>query len=446
MGQLLSSLYERLSTFLLNWPLVCTETGYSCQPSPGSPGRGITIGTTIHKLVRRMLMSSDELVKDMAERMSKANTFLYLLFLAPNKNLGDLTIRDLAYSLSLDLETHTVQTEDGYILQLHRIPGTGRPVLLQHGMMCNSACWLTSGRDSLAYVLAMAGFDVWMGNFRGNRYSGEHETMTSDETAYWRFTFHHFGQYDIPAEIRKIAEVTGQKITYIGHSMGSTSMLVAGSVKPEILADVELVILLAPVAAGHTMTAPVKGITPQHRHHRMMLEWMGLYALPPKMSMLNWVTRRPLYPTFAGFFLKAFTGFVDGYVGSEDMISHFPDTASIYTLFHYSQNISEKSFGAYDWQCSVENTRHYGQPCPPEYDLDKMNVPTVIFSAVRDTVSPLAEQHRLMEALPNVIDAREVDLTHIGFIWGKDAPHLVYKPILEMLSQRQSGPKDTANS
>jgi hypothetical protein len=25
---------------------------------------------------------------------------------------------------------------------------------------------------------------------------------------------------------------------------------------------------------------------------------------------VNWVTRRPLYPTFAGFFLQAFTGFV----------------------------------------------------------------------------------------------------------------------------------------
>lgn len=391
--------------------------------------------TSINKMIRSLLDSSEELAQDLSERMSKANNFLYLFFLAPNRNLNDITILDLAQALDLTIETHSVRTDDGYILQLHRIPGPGRPVLLQHGMMCNSACWLTSGRDSLAYILASAGYDVWMGNVRGNRYSSGHETLKSEEPAYWKFTFHQFGKYDLPAEIRKITEVTSKKITYIGHSMGSTSMLVTGSLRPEILSELELVILLAPVAAGHTMTTPLKGVTPLHRHNRLVMEWMGLYALPPRVPLANWVTRRPLYPTFANLFLKSFTGFVDGYAGSEEMIVHFPDSVSIYTLFHYSQNITEKRFGAYDWQCKEENMKHYGQHYPPEYSLDKMHVPTVIFSAVRDTVSPLAEQHRLKEALPNVIHTREVDLTHIGFLWGKDAPRLVYDPIMDILSE-----------
>ena len=37
-----------------------------------------------------------------------------------------------------------------------------------------------------------------------------------------------------------------------------------------------------------------------------------------------------------------------------------------------SQNIVENCFGAYDWQSKEENTRQYGQPLPPVYNLDQV--------------------------------------------------------------------------
>lgn len=52
--------------------------------------------------------------------------------------------------------TYSVTTADGYILELHRIPGgkgqtsdlgTGKPVWLQHGLLCSSADWLISPSD-----------------------------------------------------------------------------------------------------------------------------------------------------------------------------------------------------------------------------------------------------------------------------------------------------------
>ena len=55
------------------------------------------------------------------------------------------------------VETHTVVTEDGYVLNMHRIPKgresnssdtENRPVAyIQHGLTSSSADWLVSGPD-----------------------------------------------------------------------------------------------------------------------------------------------------------------------------------------------------------------------------------------------------------------------------------------------------------
>jgi hypothetical protein len=63
------------------------------------------------------------------------------------------------------VETHTVQSEDGYILELHRIPygksdsaGSARPaVLVHHALLCSSFDWIVLGPDK---ALGMSGFDT----------------------------------------------------------------------------------------------------------------------------------------------------------------------------------------------------------------------------------------------------------------------------------------------
>ena len=47
------------------------------------------------------------------------------------------------------METHTVSTEDGYLLTVHRIPGRpgSIPVYLQHGLCSSSLDWLKNGRN-----------------------------------------------------------------------------------------------------------------------------------------------------------------------------------------------------------------------------------------------------------------------------------------------------------
>lgn len=67
--------------------------------------------------------------------------------------------------------------------------------------------------------MVRAGYDVWFGNSRGNKYNMEHETLTSKDKAFWDFDFEQMGTLDVPATIDYITELTGQpKVGYIAHS------------------------------------------------------------------------------------------------------------------------------------------------------------------------------------------------------------------------------------
>ena len=101
-------------------------------------------------------------------------------------------------------EKHHVVTEDCYILEMHRIvhpfdqTPNKTPVLLQHGLYETSTCWMinsiggsvndTEDRN-LAFALAKRGYDVWMGNIRGNTYSKKHTTFSTSDPEFWRFTW-----------------------------------------------------------------------------------------------------------------------------------------------------------------------------------------------------------------------------------------------------------------
>lgn len=120
-----------------------------------------------------------------------------------------------------------------------------------------------------AYLLADQGYDVWMGNARGNTYSRRHIKFNPDgwrwqRKKFWSFSWHEIGIFDLPALIDYVLESTEHsKLHYVGHSQGSTAFFVMCSERPEYNDKIIMMNALAPVAyAKHIKSLVVRAFTP----------------------------------------------------------------------------------------------------------------------------------------------------------------------------------------
>lgn len=135
-----------------------------------------------------------------------------------------------------------------------------------------------------AYILADAGYDVWLGNARGTEPSRTHVHLKPNglrQKRYWTFSWHEIGEVDLPAVIDHILSKTNQKkLSYVGHSQGTTALLVMASMRPEYNDKLLDVHLMAPVSKlknirNRLFTTLAKFYTPLKR----LCEIMRIYKL-----------------------------------------------------------------------------------------------------------------------------------------------------------------------
>lgn len=113
----------------------------------------------------------------------------------------------------------------------------------------------------LAYVLADAGYDVWLPNFRGNLYSYRHVTLTGKDRQYWDYGFHETAVFDLAAIIDHVIQKTGvEKVFYIGHSRGTTIAYILCSEKPEYNQKIKFMVSLSPVVYLRHTRSPIMRI------------------------------------------------------------------------------------------------------------------------------------------------------------------------------------------
>uniref|UniRef100_A0A8D8Z5X2 Lipase n=1 Tax=Cacopsylla melanoneura TaxID=428564 RepID=A0A8D8Z5X2_9HEMI len=351
-------------------------------------------------------------------------------------------------------EEHKVLTEDGYILTNFRIanPG-GYPILFIHGMTATSDCWLIGGpAHDLSFHLWRRGYDVWLWNARGNMYSTEHVNMTYDQEKFFLFSMHELGYYDTTASIDYILNVTGHKnVITIGHSMGTTNVLIAGSLRPEYQAKIRLNMVWAQGAfKGHMFG---KGNS-DFFYSKYVRSW----NIKRTQRMLEpgsiWLWIKDIFCKSESRFMTEHcynSMMMQSGLGSTQSVRDsvlklmvkFPAGSSLNVFKQQVQGMRSGEFKPLSYS-SAENMRRYGTLEPSPYPIGRVTIPTAIyFACCNDWLSDKQDTLILKSRLPSVVRFYEVPnkkFNHGDFLWAKDGYKLLYRDTILLIDEYTPAP------
>ncbi|XP_047987534.1 lipase 3-like [Leguminivora glycinivorella] len=354
-------------------------------------------------------------------------------------------------------EIHRVYTEDGYILELHRIPhgrenanlpGPRPVVFLQHGLLSSSAEWvLMMPGKGFAYILAEAGYDVWMGNARGNTYSKRHVSIKPTSSSFWKFSWHEIGYYDLPAMIDYVIKNTGvPKLQYVGFSQGTTAFWVMASTRPEYNEKISAMQALAPVAyVGNIRSPLIKAIAPLTNSLELIMKIIGANEFLPngKINELAGQTlcvEESIAQALCTNLLFLICGYNDAQLNATMLpivLGHTPAGAATRQLIHYGQLYKSSKFVQFDHGL-LTNKRKYGTFKPPPYDLSNIRTPVFLHYADNDWLSTPNDVDKLLREVKSAVGKYKVPLpkfNHLDFVFAMDAKKLIYDRVMKIMEQ-----------
>lgn len=354
-------------------------------------------------------------------------------------------------------EYYEVTTEDGYILPLYRIPhgrnaqspsaqDTPRPVVyLQHGLENSAADWVINlPTQSAGFIFADAGFDVWIGNFRGTMYSKRHTSLSPKDHKFWQFSWDEMAMYDLPALLNKTMEVSGaERVYYVAHSMGTMAGFAKFSTDPALAKKIRQFYAIGPVLQMKHVEGPVKYAAPFTKYLGMVTRLFGVDEFLPNTKLqqewAKYVCPEPLTDLICKNVILMISGPDTHQINATRMPvidSHSPAGTSVQNVLHFGQMVNSGLFQAYDYGSKKDNQAHYGQDKPPVYDVTKMQVPVILYSGNKDYLSTTLDVANAASQFPNVVDNVILsDFNHMDFVWGVRGAPLVFNPIMKSIKQ-----------
>uniref|UniRef100_A0A7N1A1T3 AB hydrolase-1 domain-containing protein n=1 Tax=Kalanchoe fedtschenkoi TaxID=63787 RepID=A0A7N1A1T3_KALFE len=310
----------------------------------------------------------------------------------------------------------------------------GPPVLLQHGLFTGGDSWfLNSEEQSLGFLLADSGFDVWVGNVRGTRYSQRHVSLSVSDKEFWNWSWEELALNDLAAMIDYVHAETGSKVFVVGHSQG-TIMSLAVFTQLEIVQMVAAAALLCPISYLEHVTAPLV-LRMVAMHLDQMVMAMGIHQLNFRseiaVELMDFVCDGHLE---CSNLLGGLTGknccFNDSRV--DFYLEYEPHPSSSKNMNHLFQMIRKGTFAKYDYG-RFKNLKLYGQSNPPAFDLNRIpdSLPLWTGYGGSDGLADLQDVKRTLRELPMEPERLFIqDYGHLDFVLSTRAKEEVFDKMI----------------
>ncbi|XP_055527065.1 lipase 3-like [Wyeomyia smithii] len=320
-----------------------------------------------------------------------------------------------------------------------------KPVFLMHGLLGSSGDWVLIGpKHALPYLLSDQGYDVWLGNARGNRYGREHKHMTMDMKEFWDFSWHEIGVYDVPMMVDFILRTRSvEKLHYIGHSQGTTAFFVMTSLMPEYNEKIIKLHALAPAAYVYHLKNPLLRYLSTHLQTATNLaNMLNIHQIAPSEPFFNHLASR-FCPNSGQYCVNTMFLLSAGEYRNLDpvivsvIVGHIPAGASVKQFVHFGQEVMSGHFRQFDYG-PENNTKIYRSVQPPDYNLTNVRTPVNIYYGLSDQLTDPTDVRRLARELPNLAALYQVSrdtFNHMDFLLAVDARDVIYKRILDSIEE-----------
>jgi lysosomal acid lipase/cholesteryl ester hydrolase len=350
-----------------------------------------------------------------------------------------------------------VQTKDGYLLGLHRLgwkhgeegqrinsgpSGLHKKVVyLHHGLLMNSEVWvcLTEKERCLPFALVEAGYDVWLGNNRGNKYSKKSIHHAPNSAKFWDFSMDEFAFHDIPDSIDYILSTTDQSsLSYIGFSQGTAQAFATLSIHPTLNDKVDVFVALAPAMAPSGLHNGIVDALVKASPEVLFLAF-GRRNILSSATMWQQILYPPIFTRLIDASLTFLFNWTGRNISAAQKLAAYPHLysfTSTKSVVHWFQIIRTASFQMYD--DDVAAPVGIGAPRERYYKVAKFptrNIKTPIVLVYGGSDS-LVDIKVMLKELPRHTVAREIKhFEHLDFLWAQEVRDLVFPHVFSALGE-----------